>query len=95
MRLYPNNFDQPGNKTSIDNDTVTLPLSANDATGDTVYYSATGLPAGLSLDENTGIISGIITSGANTSSPYTTVLTADDGSYNASQTITWTVYPDR
>ena len=59
-----------------------------------MYYSATGLPAGLSLDENTGIISGIITSGANTSSPYTTVLTADDGSYNASQTITWTVYPD-
>ena len=44
LRLYPNNFDQPGNKTNIDNDAVTLALSASDATGGTLYYTPPACP---------------------------------------------------
>jgi VCBS repeat-containing protein len=54
---------------------------------DTLSYSATGLPAGLSIDPVTGIISGTIDPSAsqngNTGAPaagvYTVVVTADDG----------------
>lgn len=45
----------------------------------TVTFSATGLPGGLSINENTGVISGVPASGANANSPYTVSVTASDG----------------
>ena len=56
-------------------------------------FSATGLPTGLSIDPNTGTISGTLDSSADASSPFTTVITVGDGAYSTSQTITWTVSP--
>ncbi|WP_027998000.1 cadherin-like domain-containing protein [Sinorhizobium arboris] len=50
-----------------------------DAEGDTLTFSATGLPAGLSIDAATGEITGTIASNASTMSPYTVTITADDG----------------
>jgi VCBS repeat-containing protein len=48
-----------------------------DPDGDTLTYSATGLPAGLSIDPATGIISGAV--GTSAAGTYTVSVTADDG----------------
>ncbi len=67
---------------------------------DTLTYSATGLPAGLSIDPNTGIISGTIdpsasqngNTGLPTAGVYTVVVTADDGNGGiVSDTFTYTI----
>ncbi|MYZ45166.1 VCBS domain-containing protein, partial [Schauerella aestuarii] len=65
--------------------------------GDTLTYSATGLPDGLSINSATGVISGILASSASQGGPdgngvYSIVVTATDGSgANVSQTFAWTV----
>ena len=74
-------------------DTVSLQVSAIDAEGDGLTYVATGLPAGLSINA-TGLISGCIATGADTSSPYTVLVTVtDDGAPNESANISfgWSV----
>ncbi|RGE38557.1 tandem-95 repeat protein [Comamonas testosteroni] len=64
---------------------------------DVLTYTATGLPAGLSLDAVTGVISGTLDHSASVSSPnndgtYTVIVTADDGhGGTTTQTFTWTV----
>ena len=77
-------------------DTVSLQVLATDTDeGDTLSYSATGLPAGLSINTSSGLISGDIASGADTSSPYTVLVTVtDNGSPNESANVsfTWNVY---
>ena len=69
-------------------------VDASDIDGDTLNYSATGLPAGLSIDAFSGLISGTIGSGADTDSPYSvTVTVTDDGNPQAAAntSFTWTV----
>ena len=57
--------------------------------GDGLTYGASGLPAGLSLDLSTGLISGTL--------PYTSAgthavtATVSDGELTSTQTFTWTV----
>ena len=84
----------PGDQTNADSDTVFLALSATDSSGDSLSYSATNLPGGLSINSATGIISGTISAGADVRSPYSVTVTATDsavpGSYD-SQSFTWTV----
>ncbi|MGE3645080.1 MAG: tandem-95 repeat protein, partial [Beijerinckiaceae bacterium] len=50
-----------------------------DIDDDTLSYSATGLPPGLTLDPLTGVISGTLPADASQGGPYTVMLTADDG----------------
>ena len=51
----------PGDQNNEVNDVVTLPISASDEdTDNTLTYAATNLPEGLSIDENTGVISGTV-----------------------------------
>ncbi|HVS40443.1 MAG TPA: putative Ig domain-containing protein, partial [Gemmataceae bacterium] len=78
----------PGDQVNLAGDVVSLPLSAYDPDGDTLTFSAAGLPSGLSIDPNSGIISGTIGSplGLNY---YTTTVTASDGSLTASQSFNW------
>jgi large repetitive protein len=80
----------------IDGDTVTIPVGPafTDAEGDTLSFSATGLPQGLSINAATGEISGVIASNASTigGGIYTVTVTADDGNGGiTSTTFTWTV----
>jgi hypothetical protein len=57
--------------------------------GDSWSYSASGLPSGLSIDPNTGLISGTVTGSANT---YSGSVTASDGQGgSASQSFAWNV----
>jgi hypothetical protein len=77
----------PGNQTNDTNDNVSLQLSASDADGDTLTFSATGLPANLTLNASTGLITGIPTSPG----VHPVTVTVSDGSLAASQSFTWTV----
>ena len=64
---------------AVDGDAVRLETGFADPDGDALSYSATGLPAGLSIDPVTGIISGTLASDASRGGPYTVVVTATDG----------------
>jgi YVTN family beta-propeller protein len=76
----------PGNQTSTVAIALTLTVTATDPDGNPVTFSASGLPAGLSIAGN-GVISGTPTT-AGTSN---VSVTASDGSASSSANFTWTV----
>jgi hypothetical protein len=79
----------PGSQTATVGTAVSLQIKATDsASGQTLTYSATGLPAGLSISSSTGLISGTPTT-AGTSS--VTVTAKDTTGASGSATFTWTV----
>ncbi len=84
-------LDNPGDQLNQTGDVVSLPLNGYDDDGDTVTYSAAGLPPGLSLDTTSGIISGTLPASAGASTPYSVTVTASDGTLTASQTFNWFV----
>ena len=80
---------QPATQTSAENATISLPLVASDPDGNPLTYSATGLPASLSVNGATGAISGTLT--FTSAGTYTVTATASDGTLSNSKTFTWTV----
>jgi subtilase family serine protease len=81
----------PGSQTSTVGTAVSLQIHATDsASGQTLTYSATGLPAGLSINASSGLISGTPTT-AGTSS--VTVTAKDSTNASGSTSFTWTVNP--
>jgi serine protease len=81
----------PGNQTGTVGTAVSLQIHASDsATGQTLTYSAAGLPAGLSINSSTGLISGTPTT-AGTSS--VTVTATDTTNASGSASFTWTINP--
>jgi PKD repeat protein len=64
-------------------------LLAIDADGDVLSFNATGLPAGVSLDRATGIISGVPNSTGTSVNQVT--LTVTDGALSDTESFTWTV----
>ena len=88
----------PTDQINIAGDTITaFAVTATDSDNNNILYSATNLPAGLSINENTGTISGSINNDAHINSPYSTQITANDqtGETNAETTVgfQWTVTP--
>ncbi|HEY2519398.1 MAG TPA: discoidin domain-containing protein [Streptosporangiaceae bacterium] len=79
----------PGSQSSTAGTAASLQIHASDSgSGQTLSYSATGLPAGLSINSSTGLISGTPTA-AGTSN---VTVTARDGTGAAGSTsFTWTV----
>jgi subtilase family serine protease len=79
----------PGNQTGTVGTAVSLQIKATDsASSQTLTYSATGLPAGLSISSTTGLISGTPTT---VSSGSVTVTAKDTTSASGSATFTWTI----
>jgi putative Ig domain-containing protein len=69
---------------------VSLQLAGSDPEGSVLTYSATGLPAGLSVAPTTGLISGTPT----TVGTFTVTAIVSDGARSASRTFTWTITQD-
>jgi len=81
----------PGNQTGIVGTPASVPVQASDsAAGQTLTYGATGLPAGLSINSSTGLISGTPSA---TASSTVTVTATDTTGASGSATFTWTVNP--
>ena len=79
----------PPNQTTFLGTAASLQVQASDsASGQTLTYSATGLPAGLSVNSSTGLISGTPTT-AGTSN--VTVTAKDTTGASGSASFTWTV----
>jgi subtilase family serine protease len=79
----------PGNQTGTVGTAVSLQIQASDsASGQTLTYSATGLPQGLSINPATGLISGTLTSSGTSD---VTVTATDTTGASGSASFTWTV----
>ncbi|GAA2750316.1 hypothetical protein GCM10010440_58160 [Kitasatospora cinereorecta] len=79
----------PGNQATTVNGSVSLQIQASGGTAP-LTYSATGLPAGLSINASTGLISGTVTSAGSST---VTVTVKDSTGKTASTTFSWTVSP--
>ncbi|KAK1186271.1 M4 family metallopeptidase [Streptomyces sp. NBS 14/10] len=78
----------PGDQTSIVDQAVSLQIAATSSNPGALTYAATGLPAGLSIDSSTGLISGTPTTlGSGT----VTVTVTDSTGKSATLSFTWTV----
>src|SRR5579872_3883250 len=81
----------PGSQTSTVGTAVSLQIQASDsASGQTLTYSATGLPAGLSINSSNGLISGTPTTAGSSS---VTVTATDTTGASGNTSFSWTVNP--
>ncbi|MGJ5749264.1 Zn-dependent metalloprotease [Streptomyces puniciscabiei] len=78
----------PGNQTSTVGTAVSLQVQASSTNSGALSYSASGLPAGLSINSSTGLITGTPT----TAGTYNTTVTVTDSTgATGTATFTWTV----
>jgi len=77
----------PGNQVADTATAVDLPIAASDPNGDTLRYSASGLPTGLSIDPLTGRITGTPSAAGS----YSVTVAVSDGFNSASTTFSFTV----
>jgi len=87
---YSNRFPtltNPGNQSSTVGQSVSLQLQGSDPDGQAVSYTATGLPAGLSLMSSTGYIAGTGT----TTGSFSVTAKVSDGVLTTQQVFTWTM----
>jgi len=77
----------PGAQSGTEGEVVSVGILASDPDGDALAYSATGLPTGLSIDSQSGLISGTL-GGAGT---YGVTVTVSDGSAQANANFDWVV----
>ncbi|WP_433893652.1 putative Ig domain-containing protein [Streptomyces sp. CA-111067] len=79
----------PGNQSTKVNTAVSLQIHASDsASGQSLTYSATGLPAGLSINASSGLISGTPTA---TGTSSVTVTAKDSTNASGSTSFSWAV----
>lgn len=80
----------PGTQSSLSGVPVTLQTATNDSSAAGLTFLATNLPTGLTIDTNTGAISGTPMLVAGT---FQTTLSVSDGQSMASQSFLWTIRP--
>ncbi|MDA8322957.1 MAG: putative Ig domain-containing protein, partial [Actinomycetota bacterium] len=80
----------PGTQTTTAGQSVSLQIKATSSTGATLTYQAAGLPAGLSIDTATGLITGSPTTPG---TGQVTLTVTDTTGGKGTATFTWTVNP--
>ena len=86
----PPSVTNPVLVSSAENDTVNLTLVASDEEGQALTYSASGLPGGLSMNADTGAVTGVL--GYTTAGSYTVAANvADAGGASTEVVFTWVV----
>ncbi|MBX7207144.1 MAG: PQQ-dependent sugar dehydrogenase [Verrucomicrobiaceae bacterium] len=78
---------QPQDQFTLRGSAVSFALQASDPDGDILSWIASGLPAGLSIDPSTGVISGTVSASAAASNPV--IVAVSDGVLSASASFTW------
>jgi beta-glucosidase len=79
----------PGSQSTPAGATVDLPIAATDsASGQTLTYTATALPGGLSINPSTGVITG---TALHTGTDTVSVTATDNEAWEGSASFTWTV----
>ena len=88
------NVNPISNQNNLEGDNINLQVNASGGNG-ALIYSASGLPAGLSINTSSGLISGTISTGAAGPSPYSVTITVDDSDSDntdiESETFDWIV----
>ena len=77
----------PATQSTLRGAAATLQMAATDPDGDRLTYSATGLPAGLSIDSTTGLITGTINTAA--IDTYNSSVIVSDGILSTTISFTW------
>ena len=85
---YPTLAD-PGHQASAFGASVALQLTGRDPRGDSLRYTAAGLPGGLMISQNLGLISGV----AVVPGTFEVTVSVSDGVLSASRSFTWSVGP--
>ncbi|UNO43823.1 M4 family metallopeptidase [Streptomyces sp. MST-110588] len=80
----------PGDQTSTVNQPASLQIKATSSNSGALKYAASGLPAGLSINASTGLISGTPTA---TGTSSVTVTVTDSANKTGSTSFKWTVNP--
>ena len=84
------------NKTNTEGDNANITVTASGGDGNLVY-SASNLPAGVTIDPTNGLIGGTIANGASNNSPYTVGISVDDSDTDntdvQSTSFVWTINP--
>jgi len=85
---HPPNLVPPSAVTSVAGGApVSIHSTAADPDGDSLYFGASGLPSGISIDPSTGVMSGVAT----TVGVYPVTIGVSDGPAVASATFQWQV----
>jgi hypothetical protein len=82
----------PGNQSSYQHSNLTVQMSGSSSGGFPLTWSAAGLPAGVTINASTGLISGLVTA-APATYPVTVTATDSNGASN-SASFNWTVLAD-
>ncbi|MDM7994919.1 MAG: sulfatase-like hydrolase/transferase [Acidobacteriota bacterium] len=77
----------PGSQAGITGETASLQIFASDMDGDTLQYSASGLPIGLQINSETGRISGVYGAAGN----FSAAVTVTDGKTSVRVEFAWNV----
>ena len=83
----PPTITSPNNQTGNTGVNVSLAIQASDADGDTLTYTASGLPAGLNINSNSGLVFGTLNSVGNNN----VRITVSDATTNASTQFNWSI----
>jgi lysophospholipase L1-like esterase len=87
----PPEINDPGPRSAARGEVINLQIEASDPDFDSLKFSATGLPPGLSISRD-GLISGKVSKNASFDTPYTvTVTVVDPGGLSDVQSFLWTI----
>jgi len=93
VQFLPLTLETPGDQTNVEGDVIWLYLFAGGGETGTFTFTATGLPAGLAIDSETGEIWGTLdsTTAETNDGIYLVTVAVSDGVSSVSQDFVWTV----